>query len=102
MEPLETILEEGEKGSLTADKTITAAKPALRFIGNASVQMSRERRKRAITEMNDKLIELLEKAKKHSVTVETDASLMGWGAVCWGTRMGGPWSREEQSLHNCL
>ena len=33
----------------------------------------------------------------------TDASLMGWGAVCRGTKTGGPWSREEQSLHiNCL
>ena len=42
-------------------------------------------------------------AKKHNVTVETDASLMGWGAVCRGTKTGGPWSREEQSLHiNCL
>ena len=41
--------------------------------------------------------------KKHNVTVETDASLMGWGAVCRGTRRGGPWSWEEQNLHiNCL
>ena len=34
---------------------------ALQFVGNASVQMARERRKRAIAEMNYKLIELAEK-----------------------------------------
>ena len=56
--PLATILEEGEKGRLTVDKARTAAKTALRI---ASVQMSRERCKRAITEMNNKLIELSEK-----------------------------------------
>ena len=46
--PLATILEEGENGSLTADKAMTAVKTALRFIGNASIQMSRERRKRTL------------------------------------------------------
>ena len=34
---------------------------SIRFLGNASVQMARERRKRAIAEMNNKLIELVEK-----------------------------------------
>ena len=56
-----TILEEGEKGNLTADKATTAAKTVLRFIGNALVQMAREQRKRAIVDMNDKVIELSEK-----------------------------------------
>ena len=42
-------------------------------------------------------------AKKPNVSLETDASLTGWGAVCRGVRTGGPWSREEQNLHiNCL
>ncbi len=42
-------------------------------------------------------------AKKPNLSLETDASLTGWGAVCRGIRTGGPWSREEQNLHiNCL
>ena len=59
--PLASILEEDDKGSLTTEKATTAARMALRFLGNASVQMARERRKRAIAEMNNKLIELAEK-----------------------------------------
>ena len=59
--PLATILEEGKNRSLTADKAMTAAKTALRFIGNASIQMSRERRKRTIAEMIHKLIDLSER-----------------------------------------
>ena len=50
--PLATILEEGENGGFTADKATTVAKIALRFIGNVSIQMSRERRKRAIAEIS--------------------------------------------------
>ena len=35
--------------------------------------------------------------------IRSDASLQGWGAVCNGTRTGGPWPLEEQRLHiNCL
>ena len=42
-------------------------------------------------------------SRKVQLTLETDASLTGWGATCEGTRTGGPWSREEQHLHiNCL
>ena len=59
--PLASILEEDDKGTLTTEKATTAAKMALRFVGNASVQMARERRKRGIAEMNNKLIELSEK-----------------------------------------
>ena len=59
--PMATILEEGEKGSLTTEKAVTAARMALWFMGNTSVQMARERCKRAIAEMNSKLIELAEK-----------------------------------------
>lgn len=35
--------------------------------------------------------------------METDASKIGWGANCEGTRTGGYWSPQEQCLHiNCL
>ena len=38
-----------------------------------------------------------------TMTIETDASTKGWGAVCEGLWTGGPWSREEKQLHiNCL
>jgi len=41
--------------------------------------------------------------QKQTVTIRSDASLQGWGAVCNGTRMGGPWSQLEQGMHiNCL
>ena len=37
------------------------------------------------------------------ITITSDASLQGWGAVCNGTRTGGPWSQSEQGMHiNCL
>ena len=35
--------------------------------------------------------------------IESDASLIGWGAYCQGTHTGGPWSLREKRLHiNCL
>ena len=35
--------------------------------------------------------------------IESDASLIGWGAYCEGTHTGGPWSTKEKCLHiNCL
>ena len=38
-----------------------------------------------------------------SITIETDASTKGWGAVCNGVRTGGPWSPQERTMHiNCL
>ena len=37
-----------------------------------------------------------------SLTIETDASTKGWGAVCNGVRTGGPWTSQEQTMHiNC-
>jgi len=38
------------------------------------------------------------------VVIQSDASLQGWGAVCNGTRTGGPWSQVEQEMHilSCL
>ena len=37
------------------------------------------------------------------LTIETDASLLGWGAVCSGIRTGGHWTQFKRLLHiNCL
>ena len=37
------------------------------------------------------------------LTIPSDASLQGCGAVCNGTRAGGHWSVQEKGLHiNCL
>jgi len=33
------------------------------------------------------------------LVIETDASLIGWGAVCKGVQTGGLWSQEEQLEH---
>ena len=55
------IVDQGEKGDLTTKQAVEAAKLALKFAGNMSVQFSRERRKRAIRDMNPKLAELAEK-----------------------------------------
>ncbi|KZS02184.1 Uncharacterized protein APZ42_000875, partial [Daphnia magna] len=33
------------------------------------------------------------------ISIYTDASLSGWGAVCQGIRTGGPWSRAESNYH---
>ena len=56
--PLTSIVEKGEKGTLSLDGAIAAAKQGLKFLGNTAVQFSRERRKRAITDMNPKLTDL--------------------------------------------
>ena len=38
-----------------------------------------------------------------SLTIETDASTIGWGAFCRGERTGGAWSQVEREMHiNCL
>ena len=37
------------------------------------------------------------------LTIDSDASLQGWGATCEGKTTRGPWSPQEQALHiNCL
>ena len=37
------------------------------------------------------------------LTIDSDASLTGWGAACQDQRTGGPWSLEERQMHiNCL
>ena len=33
------------------------------------------------------------------MVMETDASMLGWGAVCNGTRTGGLWSQVERHNH---
>ena len=41
--------------------------------------------------------------KPGQMVIQSDASLSGWGAVCRGTRTGGAWSAQEQTMHiNCL
>ena len=72
--PLAMMLELAEQGELSAERSVTLARLALRFVGNASVQISRERRKRAIEEMNSKLVEL---ADKDSIYEEAPPMLFG-------------------------
>ena len=41
--------------------------------------------------------------RKPDLSIESDASLIGWGASSQGMRTGGPWSPEEKNYHiNCL
>ena len=41
--------------------------------------------------------------KQQTVNITSDASLMGWRALCNGSRTGGPLSHLEQGMHiNCL
>ena len=39
------------------------------------------------------------KQKPEQVTISSDASQLGWGAVCEETRTGGAWSLQEQTMH---
>ena len=42
-------------------------------------------------------------SKEIDLTIDSDASLTGWGAVCQNQRTGGPWSQTECRMHiNCL
>ena len=36
--------------------------------------------------------------KEIDLTIESDASLTGWGAVCSHQRTGGPWSQMEKMM----
>ncbi|XP_028412214.1 uncharacterized protein LOC114535038 [Dendronephthya gigantea] len=41
--------------------------------------------------------------RKEDLTIETDASNLGWGAACSGMLTGGVWSQQERFQHiNCL
>ena len=41
--------------------------------------------------------------KEVDITIDSDASLTGWGATCQEQRTGGPWSQREGRMHiNCL
>ena len=41
--------------------------------------------------------------QQSSMTIMSDASLQGWGALCNGIQIRGPWSPYEQTHHiNCL
>ena len=37
--------------------------------------------------------------RQPDLRIESDASLIGWGASCEGTQTGGPWSQQEKTLH---
>ena len=42
-------------------------------------------------------------AQPPTLTIETDASTIGWGAFCQGERTGGAWTQSEREMHiNCL
>ena len=58
--PLASPLEQVEQRDTLVERSMALAKLALRFIGNASIQISRERR-RTIEEMNGKLVELADR-----------------------------------------
>ena len=58
--PLSHLLELEERKELDPRAAVEAARMALRFLGNASVQISRSRRKAAIADMNRKLGDLAE------------------------------------------
>ena len=41
--------------------------------------------------------------RQPDIQIESNTSLKGWGASAHGSQTGGPWSREERTLHiNCL
>ena len=41
--------------------------------------------------------------KEVDLIIDSDASLIGWGATCQTQRTGGPWSKAEGKMHiNCL
>ena len=51
MAPLVYVLEEDQKGSLTVQSAVEAARSALILLGNTSDQMTKERRKRVIKDL---------------------------------------------------
>ena len=82
----------GHKPSKNSCRLMTLAKLALWFVGNASVQISHERRKRAIKEMNGKLVEL---AEKDSIYKKAAAMLFSLSSPRRQRRertSGGPWT----------
>ena len=56
--PLTHILEEAAKGELTQNTALEAAHTALKLLGNASVHVSRERKKNALQNMNSWLLDM--------------------------------------------
>ena len=56
--PITHLLEEAVKGQLSQKSAVEAAQTALKFLGNASVQSSRERRRNALQSMNSRLLDM--------------------------------------------
>lgn len=58
--PITHILEEAAKGELSQKSAMEAAQTALKLLGNASVQASRDRRKLALKSLNSGLVDMAE------------------------------------------
>ena len=56
--PITHLLEEAVTGQLSQKGAIEAAQTALKFLGNASVQSCRERRRNALQSMNTRLLDM--------------------------------------------
>jgi len=56
--PIMHLLEEAVKGQLSQKSAIEVAQTALKFLGNASVQSCRERRRNALQSMNTRLLDM--------------------------------------------
>ena len=71
----------------------------------SEVQLSIEAREEQVW-WRDSLMDWNRKALVNGdpdLTIERDASPLGWGAVCNGVRTGGLWPQSERLLHiNCL
>ena len=73
--PLSFILEEASKGQLPPKAALEAAQTALYLLGNASANISRERRRTAIANMNSSLVDMAEMTicliKQHQTSLVT-------------------------------
>lgn len=58
--PLTTTIEQAEAGTLMIERAVAAAKMAIKFTGNTSVQISHEKRKETM-DTNPRLVESPEK-----------------------------------------
>ena len=74
--PLTAVMEDAINGQLTTRKTIEAIQTALRFIGNASMNINRERRRNVIKELNTNLEDM---AEDDAIFTDSAPLLLGEG-----------------------
>ena len=74
--PLASILEDASTGELTMKGTVDAVQTALKLLGNASMNLNRERRKNVIRDLNTNLEEM---AEDDSLFVDAAPQLLGDG-----------------------